>query len=97
MIMPANMGVVPVYIQKNGVWQSGDVAQAVLSTRQANDGAADDTHQLWQFPAEVSDIDVWFPILHGPNGEDGTIQGLLSLMQIPFVGSGRFGLSGWYG
>ena len=83
--------VVPVYIQKNGVWKAGDVAQVVLSTRQANDGAADDTHQLWQFPAEVNDIDVWFPILHGPNGEDGTIQGLLSLMQIPFVGSGVLG------
>ena len=38
-----------------------------------------------------SEIDVWFPILHGPNGEDGTIQGLLSLMQVPFVGSGVLG------
>lgn len=38
-----------------------------------------------------SEIDVWFPILHGPNGEDGTIQGLLSLMKIPFVGSGVLG------
>ena len=38
-----------------------------------------------------SEIDVWFPILHGPNGEDGTVQGLLSLMQVPFVGSGVLG------
>ena len=38
-----------------------------------------------------SDIDVWFPILHGPNGEDGTVQGLLSLMNVPFVGSGVLG------
>jgi D-alanine-D-alanine ligase len=38
-----------------------------------------------------SEIDVWFPILHGPNGEDGTIQGLLSLMKVPFVGSGVLG------
>ncbi len=37
------------------------------------------------------EIDVWFPILHGPNGEDGTIQGLLSLMKVPFVGSGVLG------
>jgi len=38
-----------------------------------------------------NDIDVWFPILHGPNGEDGTVQGLLSLMNVPFVGSGVLG------
>ncbi len=31
-------------------------------------------------------VDVAFPILHGPNGEDGTIQGLLRLLKIPFVG-----------
>ncbi|HEY9846092.1 MAG TPA: D-alanine--D-alanine ligase family protein, partial [Candidatus Caenarcaniphilales bacterium] len=36
-------------------------------------------------------VDVWFPILHGPNGEDGTVQGLLSLMQVPFVGAGVLG------
>ena len=34
---------------------------------------------------------MWFPVLHGPNGEDGTIQGLLTLMQVPFVGSGVLG------
>ena len=83
--------VFPVYIQKNGVWQAGEVAQTVLNTLKANDISVNDTHQLWQFPAQVADIDVWFPILHGPNGEDGTIQGLLSLMQIPFVGSGVLG------
>lgn len=33
-------------------------------------------------------FDVVFPILHGPNGEDGTIQGLLRLLKIPFVGPG---------
>jgi D-alanine-D-alanine ligase len=38
-----------------------------------------------------SEIDVWFPILHGPNGEDGTVQGLLTLMNAPFVGSGVLG------
>ncbi len=33
-------------------------------------------------------IDVAFPVLHGKNGEDGTIQGLLELLQIPYVGCG---------
>jgi D-alanine-D-alanine ligase len=36
-------------------------------------------------------VDVAFPILHGPFGEDGTVQGLLKLAGIPFVGSGVLG------
>lgn len=36
-------------------------------------------------------IDVVFPILHGPFGEDGTVQGLLKLVGIPFVGAGVLG------
>jgi D-alanine-D-alanine ligase len=39
----------------------------------------------------VPPLDVVFPILHGPFGEDGTIQGLLKLADIPFVGSGVLG------
>jgi D-alanine-D-alanine ligase len=38
----------------------------------------------------LHDIDVVFPVLHGPWGEDGTIQGLLELAGIPYVGSGVF-------
>ena len=34
------------------------------------------------------DADVIFPILHGPYGEDGTLQGLLEMLDIPYVGSG---------
>ena len=40
------------------------------------------------FRAVLGDIDVVFPVLHGPWGEDGTIQGLLELAGIPYVGSG---------
>jgi len=36
----------------------------------------------------LGDIDVVFPVLHGPYGEDGTIQGLLEMADIPYVGSG---------
>ncbi|MEE2960649.1 MAG: D-alanine--D-alanine ligase [Myxococcota bacterium] len=38
-------------------------------------------------------IDVVFPVLHGPMGEDGTLQGLLELAELPFVGSGVLGSS----
>lgn len=36
----------------------------------------------------LADIDVVLPLLHGPYGEDGTIQGLLDLLDVPYVGSG---------
>jgi D-alanine-D-alanine ligase len=42
-------------------------------------------------PASMPKLDVVFPILHGPFGEDGTVQGLLKLADIPFVGSGVLG------
>jgi D-alanine-D-alanine ligase len=37
------------------------------------------------------DVDVVFPVLHGPMGEDGSVQGLLTLANVPFVGSGTLG------
>jgi D-alanine-D-alanine ligase len=39
------------------------------------------------------DLDVIFPVLHGPYGEDGTIQGLLELANVPYVGAGVLGSS----
>lgn len=40
------------------------------------------THSL------IRSVDVIFPVLHGPNGEDGTVQGLFQLLDIPYVGCG---------
>jgi D-alanine-D-alanine ligase len=42
-------------------------------------------------PGELGLVDVVFPVLHGPYGEDGTIQGLLKLTDVPFVGAGVLG------
>lgn len=82
--------VLPFYIQKDGCWQSGTIAQQVLASGVPLSGEEQpcDRARLWNFPADAAIVDVWFPILHGPNGEDGTVQGLLKLMQVPFVGSG---------
>jgi D-alanine-D-alanine ligase len=41
-----------------------------------------------ELPRALGEVDVVFPLLHGPYGEDGTIQGLLELAGIPYVGSG---------
>jgi len=39
-------------------------------------------------PSPLASLDVVFPVLHGPYGEDGTVQGLLELADIPYVGAG---------
>ena len=87
--------VVPVYIRKDGVWQFGEIAAAVLRSGQPLDVPEPDdatqTPSKLPDPEQAAQIDIWFPVLHGPNGEDGTIQGLLTLMQVPFVGSGVLG------
>jgi D-alanine-D-alanine ligase len=81
----------PFYIEKNGVWQAPEIANQVLDSGKPLLSDTATKQQLWQFPPQVSKMDVWFPILHGPNGEDGTLQGLLQLMQCPYVGSGVLG------
>ncbi len=43
--------------------------------------------------ADGGKFDLVFPVLHGPNGEDGTLQGLLELADVPYVGSGVLGSS----
>jgi D-alanine-D-alanine ligase len=96
-----NYEILPFYIQKDGRWLAGDVPQQVLESGTPLQLPTTSNDQLdvaktqilshWQPPSQVAEVDVWFPVLHGPNGEDGTIQGLLTLMQVPFVGSGVLG------
>lgn len=86
--------VLPFYIQKDGIWQGTDLAQQVLDSGKPLSLAPTTSGtqpNRWQFPEQVTDVDVWFPVLHGPNGEDGTVQGLFKLTQVPFVGSGVLG------
>ncbi|MFD8938930.1 D-alanine--D-alanine ligase family protein [Streptomyces sp. NPDC059578] len=45
-------------------------------------------HEPGAVPKALGDVDVVFPVLHGPYGEDGTLQGLLELSGTPYVGSG---------
>ena len=97
--------VLPVYIDKTGKWLPSNLAQQVLTsgeplllTEASDDDDGEGKLATTGFDSLTSvgqssycEIDVWFPILHGPNGEDGTVQGLLSLMNVPFVGSGVLG------
>ena len=45
-------------------------------------------HEAGQPPRDLGEVDVVFPLLHGPFGEDGTVQGLLDLADVRYVGSG---------
>jgi D-alanine-D-alanine ligase len=93
-------------IDKQGRWQlessqgllaSGSDARSISLTKQAPqvslparpgpDGAV----ELYVEASEPRGIDVVFPVLHGPMGEDGTVQGLLELSGLPYVGAGVLG------
>ncbi|MBL1173910.1 D-alanine--D-alanine ligase family protein [Pantanalinema sp. GBBB05] len=90
----AKYTVLPFYIQKDGIWQGTALAEQVLDSGKPLAcalTASEIQPNRWQFPAQVAEVDVWFPVLHGPNGEDGTVQGLFKLTQVPFVGSGVLG------
>jgi D-alanine-D-alanine ligase len=47
-------------------------------------------HEPGKVPTELGEVDVVLPLLHGPYGEDGTMQGLLELAGVAYVGSGVF-------
>ncbi|AFZ47043.1 D-alanine--D-alanine ligase [Cyanobacterium stanieri PCC 7202] len=82
--------VTPFYINQNGVWLNPEQSAQVLASGIPDDSSTTQGSK-WQFPVQCQEMEVWFPILHGPNGEDGTVQGLLTLMDVPFVGSGVLG------
>lgn len=92
-------------IDKKGGWHLNDASRLVLEAQSAdpvtNSSSSKDVTLVSRNNhgelvatsqgASLGTIDVVFPILHGPNGEDGTMQGLLKLAGIPFVGPGVLG------
>ena len=67
---------------------AGDGAAVVLSGDPTHRGLT--VYEPGQMPQELGEVDVVLPLLHGPYGEDGTLQGLLELAGVPYVGSGVF-------
>ena len=84
---------VPIRIEKSGRWMLGGAAPDALSAAAVIEGRATDVLQPVEPSAAVSGsgLDVVFPVLHGPYGEDGTVQGLLELVNVPYVGAGVLG------
>ncbi|WP_320664033.1 D-alanine--D-alanine ligase family protein [Prochlorococcus sp. MIT 1223] len=84
-----------IYIDPRGRWWPNEVARKALRKgHRLLESELPKQHNkkgFYEFPQDVSGIDIWFPLLHGPNGEDGSIQGLLQLIGKPFIGSGVLG------
>ena len=92
--------IVPVGITREGRWISSGEPMKELESRSGYppDGSKLETAVSAppapteeKLPAGLGSVDVVFPVLHGPYGEDGTIQGMLELAGIPYVGSGVLG------
>jgi D-alanine-D-alanine ligase len=79
---PARYDPITVEIGRDGRWElgTGDNAGSVAETLPVPTAGG--------VPATLGDVDVVLPILHGPFGEDGTVQGLLELAGVPYVGAG---------
>ncbi len=86
--------VVPFGITKGGAWLTPVESRKRLERVDAGETRSigeEEGEGLLSYPqvlAELSHADVVFPIVHGTFGEDGTLQGLLELADIPYVGSG---------
>jgi D-alanine-D-alanine ligase len=100
---PQKYQVVPIGITREGKWLVGSAADkllpGVLERGKPVTPSVDpsgpqliplnERHQ--QTPQNAPAVDVIFPVLHGTFGEDGTVQGLLELADIPYVGAGVLG------
>lgn len=74
----------PIYIEKDGNWYEykGNFEKVEFG------GTLKDIYKIPDAMKYLKELDVVFPVLHGLYGEDGTIQGLLELLKIPYVGCG---------
>jgi D-alanine-D-alanine ligase len=91
---PQNYTTVAIGISTGGTWHRPQLAQlhhggidpTAIPERLSATGPATSPDFLQQF--DPSQPVVIFPLIHGPLGEDGTLQGMLEMMNLPYVGSG---------
>ncbi len=84
------------YINKYGDWLDSDLSERILIGEIENNttkkqGIFNQEKINFLDGIEFQNVDVWFPLLHGINGEDGSIHGLLKFTKKPLVGSGILG------
>lgn len=78
--------VISLYLNQAGLWRQVD--SPLLPGKELDQGTF---HSFLPWvskqPAPLPAVDIYFPILHGPYGEDGTIQGLFELAGVPYIGA----------
>jgi len=95
----SDIDILPCGITREGAWKVGEEAVKMLASSALFAGDSDVRDivpvdsQPRSVPEALSAVDVVFPLLHGPYGEDGTVQGFLELVNVPYVGSGVLGSS----
>jgi D-alanine-D-alanine ligase len=82
--------VLSIYVTKDGLWK---LVETPSADPKALAGGTKFPFVPWEVLGFTSRIpaDIYFPVLHGPFGEDGTIQGLLEMAGVPYVGAGVLG------
>ena len=100
---PAKYRITPIGISRDGGWAIASEAQRALANGadslpgrlEARGEAVEPslalTHVTGEIAQQVTGPTVVMPLLHGPLGEDGTVQGMLELANIPYVGAGVLG------
>ena len=97
--------IIPIYIANDRTWYTGAMLKEIdiyknfddlkryakKVTLCKRDGGFYLVNTKGLFRRDVAELDIAFPIVHGNNAEDGTIQGYLNMIGIPFVGSGILG------
>lgn len=88
--------VVPLGITKKGVWLSSRETKRLIAGEskevvKGDNGDKGLPSNVRTLAAALRGIDVAFPVVHGTFGEDGTLQGLLEMLDIPYVGAGVLG------
>lgn len=96
--------VIPVYIDKSGRWLVDDKLQKIESFKTLKLGVKAPEYVFQASPSvkilspksafkffRSIEADIYFPVIHGTYGEDGTIQGMLEMADVPYVGSGVAG------
>lgn len=80
-----------IYITNDGDWRKqNNITTEIKSTDELHleNGEALEISKLLKESSSGQPYDAVFPLLHGPNGEDGTIQGLFEVLDVPYVGNG---------
>lgn len=88
-IDPEKYDAIPVGITREGQWvlAGGDASRYELTSGHLPEVTSESGRGVAGL-GEVGEVDVVFPLLHGPFGEDGTVQGLLELADVRYVGCG---------